>query len=199
MLGGVRVVLGHRGDDGAVLGDHLHQIAGLGQAQPPDAVEVALGALAERPRDLVAAEVAQRAVQVVVEDVEAVVVGGLARGLLAADDHLEAGEVLVAHAQRGARGRPRTRAPRARTARRPPRSADAGHEGPELRHDLDQPVVAQALQRLADRRAADAEQRGQLVLGELAAGLELRGHDRVAQEHVDLAPRAGCGGPAWQR
>ena len=83
MLGRVGVVLGDRGDDGAVLGDHLHQVAGLGQAQPPDAVEVALGALAERPRDLVAAEVAQRVVELVVEDVEAVEVVGLAGGLLA--------------------------------------------------------------------------------------------------------------------
>ena len=79
-----------------------------------------LGALAERPRDLVAAEVAQRLVQVVVEDVEAVVVGGLARGVLAADDRLQPGKVLVAGAQRGAADRRRIRAPRARTARRSP-------------------------------------------------------------------------------
>ena len=70
--------------------------------------------------------------------------------------------------------------------------ADAGHERAELRNDLDEPVVAQALERLADRRAADAEQRRELVLGQLAAGRELGGHDRVAEQGVDLAARAGA-------
>ena len=49
-------------------------------------------------------------------------------------------------------------------------------------------LVAEAYQRLADGRAADAQRLGQLVLGEPAAGLELGGDDPLAQSDVDLVP-----------
>ena len=42
---------------------------------------------------------------------------------------------------------------------------------PSCGHDLDQPLVAQAHERLADRGPAHAEPGGELVLGELPAGL----------------------------
>jgi hypothetical protein len=62
-FGTSRVMIGNGRHDGAVLGDHLAQIARLRQAETADAVEVAVGAAAERPRDLAAAELAERAIQ----------------------------------------------------------------------------------------------------------------------------------------
>src|SRR6476646_7694319 len=55
--------------------------------------------------------------------------------------------------------------------------ADPGDERAELGHDLDKTVVAQADQSLSDRRPAHAEALGQLILGELATRLELTALD----------------------
>ena len=72
---------------------------------------------------------------------------------------------------------------------------DAGDERAELRDDLHQPLVAQAHERLADRGAADAEPGGELVLRQLAAGLELRAHDRLPQRGVRLHAGRPTAGP----
>src|SRR5919199_2571417 len=49
LLGAVGVAVGEARDDLAVLGDHLGHVAGHRQAEPADAVEVALGALGDGP------------------------------------------------------------------------------------------------------------------------------------------------------
>jgi hypothetical protein len=141
---------------------------------------------------VVLGEIAERLVERVVEHVERVEVVAVARALLRAQDVLQRGDVVL--------GREVGRAAHAGALERladelrvgDGRRRDARDEGAELRHDLDQPVVSQSLQRLADRRAAHAEQGGELVLGDLAAGRELDGHDGVAQQCVDRAagPRA---------
>ena len=63
---------------------------------------------------------------------------------------------------------------------------DERDEGAELRDDGHQALVAQAGKPLAHGGAADAEELGELVLGEAAAGLELGADDRFAEREVDL-------------
>jgi DNA-binding FadR family transcriptional regulator len=74
------------------------------------------------------------------------------------------------------------------------RHADPRDERAELGHDLHEALIAQADQRLADRRAADGQSLGELVLRDPLPRLELGRDDRVAQRAVGLpargAPRA---------
>ncbi len=142
--------------------------------------------------DRAAGQVAQRLVELVVEHVEGVEVRGLSRALLGDEVLLEPLEVLVGHAAGGGahRGALERLADELRVGDRA--RGDGGDERAELRHDLDEAIVAQALQRLAHGRAADAERRGELVLGELAAGREVGPHDRVAQAGVDADPRGAA-------
>ena len=89
-----------------MLGDHLLEVARLGQAEAAHAVEVALDALGDLPRDRVAGDLAERGVELVVEQREALVVAVLG--------HLG----LAAHEARAAR--------RCRRRRRASRRADRG-------------------------------------------------------------------------
>ena len=190
----VGVAGGDRRDDVAVLGDHLAEVAGLGQAEPADAVEVAVRAAAQRPGDLVAAQLAEQAVERLVER------GRTPRRRRSASARSCAARFACSSAS-PARSRARsrggsrcTRAPRARRRRPRRRRADQRDERAELRHDRDEPLVAQAHERLAHGRAADAEQLGELVLGQAPAGLQLGGDDRLAQRGVHLIagrPAAG--------
>ena len=72
-------------------------------------------------------------------------------------------------------------------------------EGAELRHDLDEPLVAQAHERLADGRAADPEPGGELVLRQTAAGSELGTDDGVAQDRIHLGTRWHPTAPLCER
>ena len=145
-------------------------------------------ALADGPDGAVLGEVAERLVEGVVEHVEGVEVVGVARAILRAQVVLQRGDVVLGRKLGGAAyaGALERLADELRVGHRGRR--DARHERAELRHYLDQALVAQPHQRFADRRAADAEPRGELVLGELAAGLELRAQDRLAQRRVCLHP-----------
>ena len=84
-----------------VLLDHLGEVARDGQAQPAHAREVAVGALADRPRDLAAAEVAEVVVELLVEREPGLEVVGVARALLTAQHVLEALDVVGRGALRG--------------------------------------------------------------------------------------------------
>ena len=80
-LGGVRVVVGDGRHDGTVFGDHPCKPASagcVGEAEPAHAIEVPVGAPAERPRDLAPAELAEGPVQRLVEAIERL---GVAVGL----------------------------------------------------------------------------------------------------------------------
>ena len=135
----------------------------------------------------------------VVEHVERVEVVGVAGALLRAQVVLQRGDVVLGGELGGAadaRALERL-ADELRVGHRGRR--DAGHERAQLRHDLDQPLVAQAHERLADRGPAHAEPGGQLVLRELPAGLQLRADDRLAQRGVRLDPGRRRGVLAQQR
>src|SRR4051794_16773659 len=172
-LGGVGLVAADGIDHGLVLADHLGDVARLGQAQAAHSIEMPVRALHNRPRDRAAAHLAECRMQQIVEDVERAGVGGVAGGLLARDDRAELDDVgavraLGGQADCGALER----------LAQELRVVDSGHadradEGAELRDDLDELVVAQARERLADGGPADAELLGDLVLGDLPAGLEL--------------------------
>ena len=56
----IGVVIGDGGDDRAVLGEHLAEVAGLGQAEQPDAVELPAWRCAQPPGDLAARQVAEQ-------------------------------------------------------------------------------------------------------------------------------------------
>lgn len=66
-LGGDGVVIGDRGHDGAVLGEHLAAVARLGQAEEANPVELPARALAQPPRDRATRQVAEQPMQLVVE------------------------------------------------------------------------------------------------------------------------------------
>src|SRR5690606_39705913 len=68
------------------------------------------------------------------------------------------------------------------------------------RGDVDQPLVGQALDGLAQRRAADAELLHQGTLVEHLAGRELAGQDHVLEHAVRLVglARLGRAGPIWR-
>ncbi|MCW2242184.1 hypothetical protein M2351_006829 [Azospirillum canadense] len=68
---------------------------------------------------------------------------------------------------------------------------DAGDEGSGLRKDLDQPLVGQLQQRLADGGAADAVGFRDLLLDNGFARPAAQGHDLVAQGAVNAAGRGG--------
>ena len=73
---------------------------------------------------------------------------------------------------------------------------DAGHEGADLRHDIEKTVLGQPLEGFANRRAADPEAFGDARFGKRGAGLELDRDDALAQLAVDVrahpARRAGA-------
>ena len=66
------------------------------------------------------------------------------------------------------------------------REIDAADERTGLRVDVDEPLVGEADQRLADRRPADPEARCHLGLGDRLAGQDGDADDRVAERVVDL-------------
>ena len=74
--------------------------------------------------------------------------------------------------------------------------ADAGDEGADLGTDFDQAVVAEAAERLADRRATDAEAFAQLGLREAFAGGQLGADDLVAQGGVEVRATRRTAGAA---
>jgi octanoyl-[GcvH]:protein N-octanoyltransferase len=185
VLSRVRLAPANGVDDGLVLLDHLSDVAGLGQAQPPHAVQMPVGARDDVPRDRAAAQLAKGGVELVIELEEGAGIGGVPRGLLVPDDGAQpvdprSVDTLGGQAHSGALER---LAQELRVI--DARDADAAHERAKLRHDLDQLVVAQPRQRLAHGRATDAEPVGDLVLGDLAAWLELSRDDRVPQGLVD--------------
>ena len=146
------------------------EIAGDGHAQAAHPVEVPARALAHGPDGVVLGQVAQPLVERVVEHVEGIEVVGVARPPLRAQVVLQRGHVVLGRELGGAAhaGALQRLADELRVGDRGGR--DPGDERAELRDDLDQPLVAQPHQRLADRRAAHAQARGQLVLGELPSG-----------------------------
>src|SRR3954452_11632452 len=189
LLGGVRLAAADCVDHGLVLVDHLGDVAWLSQAQTAHTVEVPVRASHNRPRDRPAAELAQRVVKFVVEREEGV--GVVVRGLLARDQRVQFGHVARVGALRSeANSRALERfAQELRVVHAG--HADAAHERAELRDNLDQLVVAQPGHGFAYRGAAHAQELGQLVLGDLAAGLKLGADDRVTQAVVD---RRACTG-----
>jgi hypothetical protein len=66
---------------------------------------------------------------------------------------------------------------------------DGGDVRPELGDDVDEPLVAQAHERLAHGRAAHAQRGGELVLRQPPAGLQLGADDRVAEVRVHAGAR----------
>ena len=142
--------------------------------------------------------------QLVVEREELAGVAEVARVLLLRNEVLELRDVVAV----GALCREANRRALERLAQEL-RVVDAGHadaadEGAELRDDPDELVVAQPRERLAHRRAADAELVGDLVLRDLPPGLELGRDDRVAHCVVDreagtAAVRAGNPGESAGR
>ena len=113
-LGGDGVMVDDRADDGPVLGEHLAAVAGLGQAEQTDTVELPARALAQPPRDRATRQVAEQPVQVVVE-------AGEGRGVVGGDRALLGLEV------------PMERRPAARGAPRPPRSGSRRPPAPRGR------------------------------------------------------------------
>jgi hypothetical protein len=151
---------------------------------------VALGALRDRAGDRVAAEVAEAGVERLVEDVERLEVAGVARAVLGVDHRPQLGDVVVGGALGGEAdgGALQRLAHELRVAHAA--DGDRGDERAALRRDLDELLVAQADQRLADRGAGDAELARQLVLGQPCARRQLHGDDGLAQRRV----RPGTGG-----
>src|SRR3954451_16198422 len=92
-LGALRVVVGDGRDHLVVLVDHLLAVAGGREGQPSHAVELPAGPLADAPRDLAAGEVADRAVQRLVEAIEGLGVAGPHGALLLGQVGLQADEV----------------------------------------------------------------------------------------------------------
>ena len=150
-------------EDEAVLAEHLVEVAGLGKAESADAVEVAADAADECPGDGVSAEVGQGLVEFLVEYEPAGVVLGGADVVLAGEDRAQGGHVLFVGVDGGLAdgGAFEGFADEVRVGDRG--LADRGDECSELGDDLDEAVVAEADERLADRGAADAEAGGELV------------------------------------
>jgi len=67
---------------------------------------------------------------------------------------------------------------------------DLGDDDAAARQHRDEVVAFQPLQRLADRRAADAHRLAQRRLGEQRAGRDLQHDDRVAQQDIGLPGQA---------
>ncbi len=70
---------------------------------------------------------------------------------------------------------------------------DAGHEHAAAREDLDQPLVGERAQRLADRRAAELRPLHQVALVDGRARRELERHDHLPQPVVRLVGERGGG------
>src|SRR4051794_6989182 len=193
-LGGIRFAAADGVDDGLVLLDHLGDVARLGQAQAAHAVEMSVRARNDRPRNRAPAQLAERRGQLIVEAEERIGIGGVACRLLMRDDGAELGDAAAVGALCGEpHGRALERlAQELRVV--DARDADAAHKRSELRDDLDELVVAQARERFAYRRPADAELVGDLVLRDLPSGLELGRDDRVAQGFIDGKPGAAAVG-----
>jgi hypothetical protein len=186
VLGAVGVRGGDRRDQFAVLGDHLAEVAGLRQRQAADAVEVAVRAARKRPGDLVSAQLGEQAVERLVERVERLRVALLLGALLRGEVRLQVGEAGVGDALDGAADRGALERLAHEGGVLDGGEADQRHERAELPHDRDEPLVPQPRERLAHRRAAHAEQLGQLVLGQPPPRLQLGAHDRSAQRGVHL-------------
>jgi hypothetical protein len=132
-------------------------------------------------------QLADRGVELVVQDGEALVVAVPGDLLLAAHEAAERGDVRRVGPRRGQPNGGTLERLADELRVRDGRLADPRDERAELGHDLHEALVAQADQRLANGRAADGEPLGELVLREPLSRRQLRGDDRVAQRPVDLA------------
>ena len=188
VFGGVGIAAGDGFEDQPVLAEHLVEVAGLREAESADAVEVAADAADECPGDGVSAEVGQRSVEFFVEYEPAGVVLGCADVVLAGDDRAQRGDVLFLGVGGGFADGGAFEGFADEVGVGDGGLADRGDERSELGDDLDQAVVAEPDERLADGGSADAEAGGELVLRELSSGLEFSGDDRVPEEVVRLTP-----------
>ena len=132
------------------------------------------------------AEVGQGSVEFFVEDEPASAVLGGANVVLAGDDRAQRRDVLFVGVRGGFAhsGAFEGFADEVRVGNGG--LADRGDERSELGDDLDQAIVAEPDERLADGGSADAEAGGKLVLRKLSSWLEFSGDDRVPEEVVRL-------------
>jgi hypothetical protein len=179
------IVIGDGVDHGGVLRDHAIHSSGQRQRQQAEAVNRGLLAEYHAPQRRVSRDIGDRRMELLVRFMEDERVR-LGAPLLA-QDAPELGDLAACSVRR------RLADPHAFERLTDHHGFADGVEidtrdiGAALRADVDEVLVGETQQRLANRGPADAELLGELLLDERDAGLQVDGDDAPAQLGVDAA------------